>query len=355
MNFEQVSFDTPGVRETWHRLLDASDASTTSFFQTWEWNAAWWRVYGEPDRRKDLWLMRIDDVHGPTAFCPLYRQRRTVGRTPIWTHLLWIGHELSPYPDLVNASAEPGELWRGIIDAACAREGGGWLELHDIGEEHPLMHWRADGIRVFTEEQEPVLHWDIPPSPEAHSGVLERVRPQFRRNIRKAIRAFESHGTLSWRFRSGADAEAMRALTDLNGRRFRRRSFFSSQANRDFYHQLVTLAPDALFFSTLSEADRIIHVLAGFEYRNVLYYFMAGMDESFLAVQPGVMNFYFTLTHAAEHGYRRFDFLRGTERYKYDLGAEPHRRFRVCIVPESSLAIFQTVLRLRHIRRRVHL
>jgi CelD/BcsL family acetyltransferase involved in cellulose biosynthesis len=353
MKVISIEYDAPGVRDTWHQLFDAADPTTTTFFQSWEWNVAWWNVYGARDRKRKNWLVRVDDGENPVGIGPFFWQRRAFGRKRMWEHLLWNGHELSPYPDVICAGASRERMWDTLIRTACGRPGVRWLELRDIGESHPLMHWHADGFRVYKEEHEPVLHWDIPAEPGEGDSVLERVRPQFRRNIKKALRTFEAHGGLTWRFSTGVNAEAMQALIELNLMRFHRNSFFTNPSNGVFYRRLAMLAPEKLFFATVSEAGRIIHVLCGFDDRNVLYYFMAGIDEARLELQPGIMNFYFTLTHAMEHGYRRFDFLRGAERYKYDLGAKPRKRFRVIIVPAASETMYKAVRQLRRLRQRL--
>ena len=353
MTCRRVTFDEPGLREDWQRLLHADAAHDPTFFQTWEWNKAWWKIYGEPERKKELWLLKLEEEGRTVGIAPLYMQKRTIGAKNIWTHVLWLAHELSPYPELLYSSADPERLWREIISFTARPGGASWFELRDIRTQHSLHRCSGLGVRVIVEEHDPVLHWNVGDAIVEGDDPLQRIRPSFRRNMKKAIRNFECNDSLRWQFRRGFDREAASALVALNEQRFRRKSFFTDERNRNFYELLVSSAGEKLFYATISDGGRIIHVLFGFDFHDVLYYFMAGMDESFLSTQPGIMNFYFTLRWTLEHGYKRFDFLRGSERYKYDLGATAEQSACWTLVPRASNPLYETVRRLRKVRKLV--
>ena len=59
-----------------------------------------------------------------------------------------------------------------------------------------------------------------------------------------------------------------------------------------------------------------------FVYSGVFYLYNSAFDASWGAQSPGIVLVVRLIRRAIEQGIRRFDFLRGTERYKFDLGAE---------------------------------
>ena len=57
----------------------------------------------------------------------------------------------------------------------------------------------------------------------------------------------------------------------------------------------------------------------------------SGFDPERAALSPGVVLIAHTIRDAIVRGRRRFDFLRGEERYKYDFGPTPEDVFRVTL------------------------
>lgn len=82
-----------------------------------------------------------------------------------------------------------------------------------------------------------------------------------------------------------------------------------------------------LFLPTLWIGERPLAALAILmdERKKSFLFYMTGRDETFEGPQPGLILHGHSIRHAIAHGMKRYDFLRGNERYKYSFGVEEMR------------------------------
>ena len=84
-----------------------------------------------------------------------------------------------------------------------------------------------------------------------------------------------------------------------------------------------------LYFLLL-DGERAASLLC-FRYEDTVFVYNCGYDPRFSRLSPGLAVFARVIEEAMSDGYRRFDFLRGEEDYKYRLGAvnQPINRLQV--------------------------
>jgi len=75
-----------------------------------------------------------------------------------------------------------------------------------------------------------------------------------------------------------------------------------------------------LFFMEV-DGKRVASCIA-FDYGDAYLLYNSGYDPEYSALSVGLLNKAFCMRDALEAGKSTFDFLRGTERYKYDLGGQ---------------------------------
>jgi len=97
----------------------------------------------------------------------------------------------------------------------------------------------------------------------------------------------------------------------------------------------------ALYLPVLWQGERPIGALATLvdaRKRSFLFY-MAGRDQTYDGPQPGLALHAHSIRHAIRNGFVTYDFLRGTEPYKYSFGVEEHRikSFLVATKDEENL------------------
>jgi CelD/BcsL family acetyltransferase involved in cellulose biosynthesis len=77
--------------------------------------------------------------------------------------------------------------------------------------------------------------------------------------------------------------------------------------------------------------SRIIAVLYAFANFESTYFYLSGFDPEFEKISPGTILIGHAIERAIEEGHRAFNFLRGSEPYKYSWGAQDQETFR-CVI-----------------------
>jgi hypothetical protein len=171
---------------------------------------------------------------------------------------------------------------------------------------------------------------------EAYLGTLgKHARHEIRRKIRRA------HEKGDVRFRLvDPTPEAVETLIALHQARWGTEGLFpdteGGARSRRFMHRLAELEgaegdDRQLQMGSLEVDGRPIFATVGFDDGTTCYFYNAGLDPMARDLSPGVTGTAAYLRDRLEAGRRRFDFLRGSEPYKYEWGAvdEPIHRLLV--------------------------
>jgi CelD/BcsL family acetyltransferase involved in cellulose biosynthesis len=159
--------------------------------------------------------------------------------------------------------------------------------------------------------------------------LTKRARHEIRRKVRRA----QDAGIVALT-RVAAPLEHVETFIDLHQRRWGDDGLFpptpAGDQSRTFLRRLFELfGPDGpLALSLLTVGDDTIAAGLTFETDDALLYYNAGIDPAARDLSPGVVLVHAYVERAVAAGIRRFDFLRGDERYKYEWGAvdEPIQR-----------------------------
>lgn len=91
------------------------------------------------------------------------------------------------------------------------------------------------------------------------------------------------------------------------------------------------LASDRLRLAFLSAQG--VDVASVFQFRtdSALLLYNSGYDPSLRTANPGLVLIARSIGQAIDEGFREYDFLRGTERYKYDLGGVDRVVYRLTV------------------------
>jgi CelD/BcsL family acetyltransferase involved in cellulose biosynthesis len=108
--------------------------------------------------------------------------------------------------------------------------------------------------------------------------------------------------------------------------------FLTPQMEHFFREMAVTLAADGLIRMYFLELDgvRVAAVLC-FDCDNSLLMYNSGYDPQLSHLAVGLISKALLVKDAIEQGRACLDFLRGDERYKYDLGAQNSQVYRCTV------------------------
>ncbi len=291
-------------------------------FATPEWNRLWWEEFGDG---KDLRILTMTDGDDVVAICPLYRKVEDSRKILRWVGGIDLTDYLGPICDPEDRDAVAGALvdWLRTTDVE-------WDEFdaHNMPVPFGFAEFlveQADragfGFRLQQEETAAVLR--LPATWEEYLDSLDsKERHELKRKRRRIARehpdarvrsttpdTLEQDLKIFFEMHRGADG--------LKGHFMKPEiaTFFERLA-RSFF-ELGWLRLDFLEIGNSAIASTF-----GFELNETLYLYNSALEPEFKRLSPGQILVAELIEDAIDRDLKVFDFMRGPERYKYQLGAE---------------------------------
>lgn len=305
------------VENFWDKIIRQSQ--TASFFQTFAWQKIWWQHFGQGK----LWLLGIEagpDLVGLASFEEKNEMLNFLGTNEV------LGDELlTDFGDIVAKRGWEELCWRQIREFFQQT-----LDLHFVREDSPsLAILKKLGGQTKMEEVAPYLN--LPSSWEDYLAFLPRKE---RQELQRKLRRLEKIGS----FRvcrldnKGCLSEFFRLLRLSSEPKER----FLKPQMEDFFRDLVKvfLPKNLLDLCFLETEGKTVAATLAFSFQGPpageeVYLYNSGFDPTFAYLSPGLLLKAFLIKKAISEGKKRFDFLRGPERYKYDLGAKDQKLYQI--------------------------
>ena len=296
----------------WDRLVAGS--RLRSPFLTWTWQREWTRAFAATRR---LEIRRVEDAEGRlVALLPLHEVEPGV-------LTLLGGADISDYLDLIALAGREEEAWMALLQSRAA-ERVVW-DLHAVPGRSPTVTLlpqlaAACGLSasVTVEERCPVLI--LPSSWDAYLASLSgKHRHELARKMRRLEReAPEARATCA---SHPADVEnRLGDFFDLHRRSRVGKARFMDVRMEAFFRRVTTALVEhggaRLWF--LDTASGPIASFITLEWDDTVGLYNSGFHPDRATLSPGVVLLGHLIRDAIGRGKRRFDFLRGEERYKYE-------------------------------------
>jgi CelD/BcsL family acetyltransferase involved in cellulose biosynthesis len=332
---EVVEFDETSklgnLARDWLAL--AARLEDTSYFQTPDWILSWWEtIAARPRTRAAAWRAASGRLE---ALVVLSRDRvRLHPRLPL------------KLPVHTNAGSGAGAAdhcsW--LVPPALRDEVAAWLSQ------------ALGGAGLVLRSAAPER--DRPPLPGGAREIERTICPRlsvpapdrdvgrthaFDRQIRRFIRRMQREGVaFEWIASASIDEALLRALFELHaGVRARHGGGTSFGIEQLALHRRLAersgpgRGPAAV---VATRGGTVVGVLYGFEWKDTFAAYQWGWDRRWDRHSMGSVLAYQAIRFAASRGVRTFDFLRGTEPYKYRFGAVD-RCDRTWLVPHGPLGV----------------
>ena len=302
----------------WNALVARSQAPVP--FLTWQFQTTWSRRFVDGP----LHLLAARDGAGEwVGALPLFETPSTEG--PVLR--LCGGVDVADYLDLVAVAGREEEVWKAFLPALVERT---WqtLDLRPIAASSAtasLLPGLAESVglacRVERDDRCPVIalpgSWD-----DYLAGLSGKDRHELRRKLR---RAETGRPHLEMARTPSAVAALMDGFLALHRKSKLGKARFMNEQMEAFFREIATLLASAgtvaLWMLWLEE--RPAAALFCLEYDGTVGLYNSGFDPGARALSPGVILIARTIADAIARGFRRYDFLRGDEPYKYGFGATP--------------------------------
>ncbi len=304
-------------------------------FLTWQFQTTWWRAFGDGAR---LELLGFQDGAGAwVGALPLYEAHADDGRPVL---RLVGGVDVADSLDVVALAGHEEAVWKAALPTLAAAEAPS-LDLRPVPAASPTVTLlpelaRAVGLqcRIAREDRCPVI--ELPGSWDAYlAGLSGKDRHELRRKLRRAGGARPRVETARTPAGVAALMDSFLALhrkSKVGKARFmdaRMEAFF-----RDVGAALAAAGWAALWLLWLE--DQPAAAVFCLEYAGTVGLYNSGFDPAARALSPGVVLIARTIEDAIARGFRRYDFLRGEEPYKYGFGAVPRDVVRITLGREAG-------------------
>jgi CelD/BcsL family acetyltransferase involved in cellulose biosynthesis len=296
-------------------------------FLSWTWQSEWARAFAAGTR---LELRRVtDDAGHLRGLLPLYEVEPGVLG-------LIGGADVSDYLDVLAEAGREDEVWAALL-ASRAGIGTRW-DLHAVPAASPtvtrlpaLAAEHGVEVAVTLEERCPVLA--LGASWEAYLAALSgKQRHELGRKMRRLEREVPQAQPLGLAGRAEVEARFDAFLALHRRSRVGKARFMDERMEAFFRRVGLALAEQGgLRLWLLDEPGGPIAAFLCLEWDGTVGLYNSGFDPERAALSPGVVLLAHIIRDAIARGMRRFDFLRGEERYKYDFGPTPEDVFRVTL------------------------
>jgi CelD/BcsL family acetyltransferase involved in cellulose biosynthesis len=325
------------LRREWLEL--AARHEDSSYFQTPDWVLAWWEtIAARPRTRVAAWRTSSGQLE---ALVVLSRDRERLHRRLSLT-----------VPVYANSGSGAGGAdhcsW--LVSVGAAEKVAAWLAEATAGSallvRSAAPDWPAGVLPAGARTVEATACPRVTLPLGSGSGGPSS---SFLRQLRRFTRRIEREGvSFEWVPPTRVDEQLLVRLFELHAQGRPSGSFGIDQLA--LHRRLGELAePDRGPAAVVARrGEQIAGVLYGFCWRDTFAAYQSGWDRSYARDALGNLLVLHALDFAAQRRVRTFDFLRGTEPYKYRFGARD-RWDRTWLVPQGPAG---ALLLARHLVRR---
>ena len=311
ISIRKENFDS--IAGEWECILPHTGANTI-FITPW-WQQLWWNRYGNDD--SELEILSIRDGDTLLGIAPLMTRGDT---------LSFLGDtDLFDYHDfLVREGCEDpfyDTLWQHIESMDWQR-----MELKSLRESSETLR-RFPAFAQTSGWTSTVTDEDVSPFADLDASWDEYVaglRKKDRHELRRKLRRLNNGNEASqYAFDDpGEIADAMPEFFRLMRASRPDKDDFLTSDREQFFSELAQELSSRdqfrLFFLEINDV-RVASCIC-FDYNGSYLLYNSGYDPEYSALSVGLLNKALCIQEAIESGKSKFDFLRGNERYKYNLG-----------------------------------
>ncbi len=315
------------MRQEWNSLLERS--VTNEIFLLWEWMYSWWDVFKNGSR--ELYLLRGRNSRGETiGIAPFYLEKQR-GFGNARSNTVRFCSSVETYPDHLDI------ITTKVYEQSFAEAVLNYLIRHE--PEWDLI--RLDGVH----ENAMIKKYLASPG-ATQNGVLMTAIPSARcpylameNTFEDYIKSFSSKKRQTLlrkrkilldrekaRLKTvGSDEEPEKHLQELfalHQERAMRKGIKTNFAGERLYrfHSRTThylLKEGKVLLAFLSKGFPPLVSYYCFKHNQKYYYFQAGLSDEGEKRSAGTVLFSLIIEHAFKEGSKEFDFLRGSEEYKF--------------------------------------
>jgi CelD/BcsL family acetyltransferase involved in cellulose biosynthesis len=287
-----------------------------NFFVLPPWLRVWQQVFA-PEARSCFLVGRQEDRVIGIAPLMLSEQAASIIGSP----------DVCDYADFIVVPDMGGVFCTALLDELKQRRVA-LLNLASVRPDSVVMTSmqeaaRQRGCDISCTEDEVTLERDLPATWEEYLQILNSKQ---RHEVRRKLRRLEEAGTVNYHFIE--DEVSIPGFMDVFLKQFTEsrtdKAIFMTAEMEKFFRSMVdVMSENGLLRLSVLELDSTpVATLIAFDYNDVVYLYNSGYDPAYSSLSVGVLSKALCIKDSIERGKKRFDFLKGDERYKYHLGGQ---------------------------------
>ncbi len=288
-----------------------------SIFVTPAYLESWWQVFSEKEAQ--LYLTSI------------WQDSKLIGIAPLQISngiASLIGSpDVCDYLDFVTLAGREEDFFNALL-ANLKGKGIKEIDLSPVRADSKIMSSltqmaRQRGYRVSQEKVDVSLEMSLPQSWEDYFKLLDG-KP--RHELERKLRRLKSAGKVEYQI--AQDSYVITPVLDeflnLFSNSKREKSAFMTKKMAQFFHSLTrSLAQVNLVkFGSLKLSNMTMAMVMCFDYNDIIYLYNSAYEPSYSSLSPGIAAKAFYIRDSIEKDKRVFNFLKGSEPYKYQLGGK---------------------------------
>lgn len=249
------------------------------------------------------------------------------------------GEQVSDSLDAVVAAGSEAQFWRELLaDERGVPFPGEPLRLPNLVEGSPTLSVLPElcaeaGVAFRLEEMDRAPFVPLPGGFEEYLGLLGRKeRHELRRKLRRGAEAMPR---LAYRVTSarGELDRDFASFVSLHRRSNPEKERFMDDRMERFFREVAEgfFSAGRLRLAFLSDGETDLAAAFHLEWDGAILLYNSGFDPRVREISPGLILLARCIEDAIRRGCREYDFLRGRERYKYDLGGRDRIVYRATI------------------------
>lgn len=308
------------LKEEWNKLLQESRINVP--FLTYQWQKIWWDVFGAD---KELRIFVGYNIDGTVScIAPLYAETAEDDRR---IYRFIGGEDISDYLDFIVGKGSEVEFIESLMSYINKNEIWDEFRLLNIPDESNTRDvlqdcCRANNINISIKKGKncPVItlpeDWD-----EYLQGLNGKSRHELKRKIRKAEKELKDINYTS----TDASRDFERDIQDfllLHRKASKKKILFMSEQMEKFFELISRVFHEKRWLRIyfLSSVNIRISAMMCFDYQETIYLYNSGYNPEYSSVSPGMALLGYCIKDSILREKKIFDFMRGDERYKYELG-----------------------------------
>lgn len=334
-----ILYEHPGVfsecSAEWNDLVQSSDAN--QIFLTCDWQESWWTAY-QPGQ---LWVLVVRDDQGQwVGLAPWFIDTGEDGRRTVRT----IGCvDVTDYLDIVARRGHEEAVFEALaVWVAAHADAFDEIMLCNIPETSRALQGmaraaEAQGLHTTVRLQEVCPIIVLPATFEDYVNSLDKKnRHELRRKLRRAA------GDVDW-YIVGPEHDLQEELAHfvklMAASSPQKAEFLADPQNQRFFELIVPrlAARGWLQLAFLTVKGERAAAYLNFVYNQRVLVYNSGLDPNrHGTLSPGIVLLARLIEYAIARGFHTFDFLRGDESYKYDMGGRDTRIYQLVITPARA-------------------